>query len=189
MPIELNGITGTSGTLGSIGRGIKTAATGGADANAFAESLNKLVENVDKTATEANVAVTERLARCDAGIRIRGGRAGAVTRGDPVTEDLELGDRRPRWNLRPVAAEGDLDLRGTLGVGTDVPVGFQAIRLRFTLDTDADDDRLAVSIPAALLVTRARERGHGETGRQGSRAESHGTGRAHARFNPRGRPR
>ena len=58
MPIELNGITGTSGTLGSIGRGIKTAASGGADANAFAESLNKLVESVDKTATDANVAVT-----------------------------------------------------------------------------------------------------------------------------------
>jgi len=58
MPIELNGITGTGGALGSIGRGIKTAATGGADANAFAESLNKLIENVDQTATVANVAVT-----------------------------------------------------------------------------------------------------------------------------------
>jgi len=37
-----------------------------------------------------------------------------------------------------VKAEGDLDFRGTLGVARDVPVGFQAIRLHFDLDTDAD---------------------------------------------------
>jgi uncharacterized OsmC-like protein len=33
-----------------------------------------------------------------------------------------------------VIAEGDLDLRGTLGVARDVPAGFQAIRLRFDLE-------------------------------------------------------
>src|SRR6476661_7044473 len=33
-------------------------------------------------------------------------------------------------------AEGDLDFRGTLGVTKEAPVGFQAIRLRITLDTD-----------------------------------------------------
>ena len=32
-----------------------------------------------------------------------------------------------------VTVEGDLDLRGTLGVGEDVPVGFQAIRVRFDI--------------------------------------------------------
>lgn len=42
-----------------------------------------------------------------------------------------------------VHAEGDLDFRGTLGVDKDVPVGFQSIRLRFLLDTDASDDQLA----------------------------------------------
>jgi len=42
-----------------------------------------------------------------------------------------------------VQAEGDLDFRGTLGVERGVPVGFQRIRLTFTLDTDADDERLA----------------------------------------------
>lgn len=42
-----------------------------------------------------------------------------------------------------VHAEGDLDFRGTLGVAKDVPVGFQAIRMRFALDTDASDDELA----------------------------------------------
>ena len=42
-----------------------------------------------------------------------------------------------------VRAEGDLDFRGTLGVSRDVPVGFQRIRLRFELDTDAPADQLA----------------------------------------------
>lgn len=42
-----------------------------------------------------------------------------------------------------VRAEGDLDFRGTLGVARDVPVGFQAIRLRFDLDCDADPEQLA----------------------------------------------
>jgi uncharacterized OsmC-like protein len=37
-----------------------------------------------------------------------------------------------------VFAEGDLDFRGTLGVSKETPVGFSAIRLRFALDTDAD---------------------------------------------------
>jgi uncharacterized OsmC-like protein len=41
-----------------------------------------------------------------------------------------------------VAAEGDLDFRGTLGVAKDAPVGFAQIRLRFDLDTDARQDKL-----------------------------------------------
>jgi uncharacterized OsmC-like protein len=41
-----------------------------------------------------------------------------------------------------VAAEGDLDFRGTLGVAKDAPVGFAQIRLRFDLDTDAPQDKL-----------------------------------------------
>ena len=42
-----------------------------------------------------------------------------------------------------VIAEGDLDFRGTLGVSKEVPVGFRNIRLRFDLDTDADEAQLA----------------------------------------------
>ena len=42
-----------------------------------------------------------------------------------------------------VAAEGDLDFRGTLGVAKDAPVGFARIALRFELDTDATDEQLA----------------------------------------------
>jgi uncharacterized OsmC-like protein len=41
-----------------------------------------------------------------------------------------------------VAAEGDLDFRGTLGVAKEAPVGFAQIRLRFELDTDAPQDKL-----------------------------------------------
>jgi uncharacterized OsmC-like protein len=41
-----------------------------------------------------------------------------------------------------VHAEGDLDWRGTLAVDKDVPVGFSAIRLRFNLQSDADDPEL-----------------------------------------------
>ena len=41
-----------------------------------------------------------------------------------------------------VRAEGDLDFRGTLGVDRDAPVGFQAIRLEFDLDTDATAEEL-----------------------------------------------
>ena len=41
-----------------------------------------------------------------------------------------------------VAAEGDLDFRGTLGVDKHAPVGFTDIRLKFELDTDAPQDQL-----------------------------------------------
>src|SRR6202171_2079206 len=66
-------------------------------------------------------------------------------------------------------AEGDLDFRGTLGVSKEVPVGFQSIRLQFTLDTDASEEQLATLLrlterycvvyqtlahPPAVLVTR-----------------------------------
>src|SRR5438270_10595738 len=42
-----------------------------------------------------------------------------------------------------IRAEGDLDFRGTLAVSKEVPVGFQQIRLRFDLDTDASEEQLA----------------------------------------------
>jgi uncharacterized OsmC-like protein len=41
-----------------------------------------------------------------------------------------------------VLVEGDLDFRGTLGVSKEARVGFQAIRLKFEIDSDA---------PAAVL--------------------------------------
>lgn len=47
-----------------------------------------------------------------------------------------------RVHAGDVTAEGDLDFRGTLGVAKDIPVGFQAIRLRFRLDSDASAEQL-----------------------------------------------
>jgi uncharacterized OsmC-like protein len=41
-----------------------------------------------------------------------------------------------------VTAEGDLDFGGTLAVNKTAPVGFQEIRLRFDLDTDAPPEQL-----------------------------------------------
>jgi uncharacterized OsmC-like protein len=41
-----------------------------------------------------------------------------------------------------VIVEGDLDLRGTLGMAKDVAVGFQEIRVRFAIDVpDATDEQ------------------------------------------------
>jgi uncharacterized OsmC-like protein len=41
-----------------------------------------------------------------------------------------------------VAAEGDLDFRGTLGVAKEAPVGFAQIRLSFEVETDAPQEKL-----------------------------------------------
>ena len=43
-----------------------------------------------------------------------------------------------------VVVEGDLDLRGTLGLDREAEVGFSEIRTRFEIDApDADDEALA----------------------------------------------
>jgi uncharacterized OsmC-like protein len=42
-----------------------------------------------------------------------------------------------------IAAEGDLDFRGTLGVSKEAPVGFKSIRLRFDLESNATPEQLA----------------------------------------------
>ena len=56
-----------------------------------------------------------------------------------VATSMELDIRNGR-----VHAEGDLDVRGTLAVSKEAPVGFREIRLSFDLDTDASDPELAV---------------------------------------------
>ena len=49
-----------------------------------------------------------------------------------------------------VAAEGDLDFRGTLAVAKDAPVGFTAIRLAFSLDTDATAEQVDTLLKLTL---------------------------------------
>ena len=41
-----------------------------------------------------------------------------------------------------VMAEGELDVRGTLGVAKDAPIGFRQIRLGFAVDSVAPQDKL-----------------------------------------------
>ncbi len=62
--------------------------------------------------------------------------AGVTLRAVATALDIPLRDATIR-------AEGDLDFRGTLAVSKEVPVGFQQIRLRFDLDTDASEEQLA----------------------------------------------
>ena len=45
-----------------------------------------------------------------------------------------------------IRAEGDLDFRGTLGVSKEVPVGFTAIRLYFTITSPATDEQITTLI-------------------------------------------
>ena len=46
-------------------------------------------------------------------------------------------------NRIEATVEGDLDLRGTLGIARDVPVGFQDIRLRFDIEApDATTEQM-----------------------------------------------
>ena len=47
-----------------------------------------------------------------------------------------------RLSSRALEAEGDLDFRGS----KEAPVGFQNIRLRISLDTDAVEDQIATPI-------------------------------------------
>jgi uncharacterized OsmC-like protein len=42
-----------------------------------------------------------------------------------------------------VFVEGDVDFRGTLGIDKSVPVGFSEIRMRFVVDSEADEASLA----------------------------------------------
>ena len=42
-----------------------------------------------------------------------------------------------------LAAEGDLDFRGTLGISREIPVGFKNIRLLVKLETNATEDQIA----------------------------------------------
>ena len=76
-----------------------------------------------------------------------------------------------------VHAEGDLDFRGTLAVDRDAPVGFQRIRVRFALTTEATEEELdtllrlterycvvyqTLATPPALSVTRTGPDPEGE---------------------------
>jgi uncharacterized OsmC-like protein len=58
--------------------------------------------------------------------------AGVTLSAVATAMEIPLNDAR-------ATAEGELDVRGTLGVAADAPVGFREIRLRWEIDSDADD--------------------------------------------------
>jgi uncharacterized OsmC-like protein len=51
-----------------------------------------------------------------------------------AAKGIEIKNVRSRY-------EGDIDLRGFLGLSEDVPVGYQAIRVYFTIDADISDEQ------------------------------------------------
>jgi uncharacterized OsmC-like protein len=62
--------------------------------------------------------------------------AGVTLKAVATALELDLRDAKVR-------AEGDLDFRGTLGVGKTAPVGFRDIRLAFDIDGDLSEEELA----------------------------------------------
>jgi len=104
---------------------------------------------------EVSCSVATGRALVDAGLHPATGGSGALAcSGDMLLEALVacagVTLRAVATNLGltvagTVRAEGDVDFRGTLGVGKDedVPVGFTAIRLSFDLETaGADEEQL-----------------------------------------------
>lgn len=61
--------------------------------------------------------------------------AGVTLKAVATALGIELKDAK-------LTAEGDLDVRGTLGVAKDAPVGFHKIRLKLDLDSDAPAEQL-----------------------------------------------
>jgi uncharacterized OsmC-like protein len=66
--------------------------------------------------------------------------AGVTLRSVAMNRGIELEGR--------LRAEGDLDVRGTLGIDREAPVGFTAIRLDFDLETEASAEEVANLVDA-----------------------------------------
>ena len=107
---------------GSIGEGVTCRVDTG---RAIAEAGLHPATGGDGTALCSGDMLLEALVAC----------AGVTLNAVATAIGIELRDAR-------VHAEGDLDFRGTLGVEREAPVGFRAIRLKFDLDTDADNEQL-----------------------------------------------
>jgi len=89
-------------------------------------------------AAAGGVAPGDRLSACSDHRLLEALTACAGVTLNAVTTAIGLDLRGARVN-----AEGDLELRGTLAVDREAPVDFCAIRLKFALDTDADEEQLA----------------------------------------------
>ena len=108
---------------GGLGEGITCSVQTG---RALAEAGLHPASGGDGTALCSGDMLLEALVAC----------AGVTLRAVATSLDIALQDAT-------VYAEGDLDFRGTMAVSREAPVGFRAIRVRFDLDTDADEDQVA----------------------------------------------
>jgi len=108
---------------GSLGEGITCSVESG---RALAVAGLHPATGGDGTALCSGDMLLQALVAC-AGVTLR---AVATSMGLPLTDGT-------------VRAEGDLDFRGTLGVGAQAPVGFRAIRLTFGLATTASATEVA----------------------------------------------
>jgi uncharacterized OsmC-like protein len=111
---------------GTLGEGVTCKVNTG---RALAEAGLHPASGGDGTALCSGDMLLEALAAC----------AGVTLRAVATSLGLDVRDGTVR-------AEGDLDFRGTLAVAKEVPVGLTAIRLSFTLDTDASEEELATLI-------------------------------------------
>ena len=108
---------------GAIGEGVTCSVeTGGAVATAGLHPAT----GGDGTVLCSGDMLLEALVAC----------AGVTLNAVATVLEIELRDAR-------VEAEGDLDVRGTLGIDRDVPVGFRDVRLWITVDSDANEEQLA----------------------------------------------
>jgi uncharacterized OsmC-like protein len=111
---------------GTLGEGVTCAVNTG---RALAEAGLHPASGGDGTSLCSGDMLLEALAAC----------AGVTLRAVATSLGLDVRDGTVR-------AEGDLDFRGTLAVAKEAPVGLTAIRLSFTLDTDASPEELATLI-------------------------------------------
>jgi uncharacterized OsmC-like protein len=108
---------------GELGEGVACSVQTG---KAIAEAGLHPAAGGDGTQLCSGDMLLEALAAC----------AGVTLRAVATSLGIEVDEGR-------VYAEGDLDFRGTLAVDREAPVGFRAIRLRFELKADADEEQLA----------------------------------------------
>ena len=106
---------------GALGAGITCSVQTG---RALAEAGLHPASGGDGTLLCSGDMLLEALAAC-AGVTVRA-----------VAASLELAVEGS------VHVEGDLDFRGTLAVARDAPVGFSSIRVRFDLESGADEEQL-----------------------------------------------
>ena len=107
---------------GELGEGVSCSVTSG---QAIAEAGLHPATGGDGTALCSGDMLLEALVAC----------AGVTLRAVATSLDIDV-------RAGTVHAEGDLDFRGTLAVAKDASVGFETIRLRFDLDTDASPEQL-----------------------------------------------